>query len=172
MPGVLRRYQPSGFDVTVTCSYPFTNWLLRGRGRRKRSAHVFVTENGKRAPSSRRLEYRVFGADGVVCTSPDDFERNRDEWFSTLIANGMDVERFSPGPRNRSSYDLPPDVQIVLMKSALNPNQRAMESIGALGYLDETCLVVAGDSALRDDVDDLAGPLLPGGFRATHIICR
>ena len=41
------RYRPSDYDVTVTCSYPFTNWILRRptlRGRRP--PHVFVTENG------------------------------------------------------------------------------------------------------------------------------
>ena len=29
MPELLLRYRPSDYDVTLTCGYPFTNWLLR-----------------------------------------------------------------------------------------------------------------------------------------------
>lgn len=165
MPGLLRRYDPSDFDVTITCSYPFTNWLLRARRRRNRPAHVFVTENGNWPPSSRRLEYGLFACDGVVCTNPDYFERNRSEWLAALIPNGVDVARFSPGPSDRIAFDLPADARIVLMVSALSPNKRVLESIRAVARLDEAWLVVAGDGVLRGDVDELADALIPGRFR-------
>src|SRR5262245_41112665 len=29
VPSLLRQYRPADYDVTVTCSYPFTNWALR-----------------------------------------------------------------------------------------------------------------------------------------------
>src|SRR5689334_15448756 len=32
IPGLLRKYDPAAYDLTVTCSYPFTNWALRGVG--------------------------------------------------------------------------------------------------------------------------------------------
>ena len=28
-PGLLRAYHPSDYDVTIACSYPFTNWIPR-----------------------------------------------------------------------------------------------------------------------------------------------
>src|SRR5258708_34902894 len=31
IPGLLRHYRPAEYDVTLTCSYPFTNWILRRR---------------------------------------------------------------------------------------------------------------------------------------------
>src|SRR5258708_705528 len=29
LPGFLCRFRPTEYDVTLTCSYPFTNWALR-----------------------------------------------------------------------------------------------------------------------------------------------
>src|SRR5215470_2934509 len=29
VPGLLRQYRPQDYEVTMTCSYPFTNWVLR-----------------------------------------------------------------------------------------------------------------------------------------------
>ena len=45
-PGLLRRYRPDDYDVTVTCSFPFTNWVLRRPAKGGRPPHVFVTQNG------------------------------------------------------------------------------------------------------------------------------
>src|SRR5579872_5809601 len=47
VPDLIRIYNPQDYDITVGCSYPFTNWVLRrpvlgGQ----RPPHVFVTENG------------------------------------------------------------------------------------------------------------------------------
>src|SRR6266446_1556579 len=43
VPGLLRQYQPQEYDVTLTCSYPFTNWVLRRPPfTGKRPPHVFV----------------------------------------------------------------------------------------------------------------------------------
>src|SRR5664279_3288830 len=53
VPQLLFRYRPAEYDITVTCSYPFTNWLLRRpvlSGARPR--HVFVTHNGDWPPYS------------------------------------------------------------------------------------------------------------------------
>ena len=30
-PGLLRTFSPRDFDLTVTCGYPYTNWVLRWR---------------------------------------------------------------------------------------------------------------------------------------------
>src|SRR5208282_1381294 len=46
-PSLWMNYRPCNYDITVTCSYPFTNWMLRRpvlRGSPPR--HVFVTQNG------------------------------------------------------------------------------------------------------------------------------
>lgn len=47
VPALLWRYRPADYDITVTCSFPFTNIALRrpmlgGR----RPAHLFITQNG------------------------------------------------------------------------------------------------------------------------------
>ena len=87
--------------MTVTCSYPYTNWILRRPaigGAKPR--HVFVTQNGDWPPQQSGAEYRYFGCDGLVCTNPDYFERNKARWNCSLIPNGVDVTRFRPGRRN------------------------------------------------------------------------
>src|SRR5205814_9306269 len=45
LPGLLWAYDPTQFDVTLACSYPFTNWALRRPVRAKsRPSHIFITE--------------------------------------------------------------------------------------------------------------------------------
>ena len=40
-------YRSGEHDITVTCGYPWVNWVLRTmRSRKGRPAHVFVTQNG------------------------------------------------------------------------------------------------------------------------------
>src|SRR6185312_5361632 len=47
VPGLWWKYKPLDYDVSVTCGYPFTNWLLRlPRLGGRRPPHVFVTQNG------------------------------------------------------------------------------------------------------------------------------
>ena len=81
IPGLLKVYDPSAYDVTVTCSYPFINWALRGVGG-NRPRHVFVTQNGDWPAYANGAEYRFFGCDGLVCINPDYFDRNKDQSIS------------------------------------------------------------------------------------------
>jgi glycosyltransferase involved in cell wall biosynthesis len=157
--------RPKGVDLTVTCGYPYTNWVLRAHlpGRR-RPAHVFVTQNGEWPATSNHHEYRFFSCDGLVCTNPSYFEHNRDRWFSALIPNGVDPDRFRPGPGDRPAFGLPNDRPVILMVSALVESKRVLESIEAVARLPEPFLVVAGDGPLRGEVDRLAADLLPGRF--------
>src|SRR5205807_4342847 len=67
VPGLLRRFRPQDYDVTVTCSYPFTNWILRRPVFRGRPPHVYVTENGDWPAISWKSEYRFFGCEGLIC---------------------------------------------------------------------------------------------------------
>ena len=78
-----RADRPADFDLTVTCSYPFVNWLLRARRRGGRPAHVFVTQNGDWPAQRVNAEYRWFDCDGLVCTNPEYFERHRAAWPCT-----------------------------------------------------------------------------------------
>jgi glycosyltransferase involved in cell wall biosynthesis len=164
-PGLARSFRPDAFDATITCSYPFTNWLLRRpRLGGKRPAHVFVTQNGDWPAITRTSEYRWFGCEGLVCTNPDFYERNKDRWPSALIPNGIDLERFSPGTEERARLGLPEGRPIVLMVSALIASKRVADGIRAMAAVPEAHLVVAGDGALRGEVDALAATLLPGRF--------
>jgi glycosyltransferase involved in cell wall biosynthesis len=163
--GLLRRYRPSEYDVTLTCSYPFTNWLLRRpvfRG--GRPPHIFVTQNGDWPAISGTSEYRFFGCEGLVCTNPEFYERNKNQWRSRFIPNGVDCDRFSPGPAQRLKFGLPQNQAIVLMVSALIESKRVSTGIRAVSHIPNAHLVVAGDGPLRQQIDATAEKLIPGRF--------
>lgn len=162
---LMRAYRPADYDVTVTCSYPFTNWVLRHpTWSGPRPPHVFVTQNGDWPAYSNRAEYRLFGCDGLVCTNPDFYERNKARWRCRVIPNGVDCDRFRPGRSQRDQFGLPPDRLIVLMVSALSPTKRVDVGIEAVSRIPDAHLVVAGDGPLRQTLDELAARLLPGRF--------
>jgi glycosyltransferase involved in cell wall biosynthesis len=165
IPGLFREFRPADYDVTLTCSYPFTNWMLRRPAwRTVRPAHVFVTQNGDWPAHSNNSEFRFFGCDGLVCTNPDFYERNKDRWRCRTIPNGVDVGRFKPGPPQREEFSLPADRLVVLMVSALIPTKRVEAGIEAVSLIPDAHLVVAGDGLLRNEVDTLAASLLPGRY--------
>ena len=153
-------------DITMTCSYPYTSWALR-RARKggRRTPHVFVTQNGDWPAQRSGPEPRFFWCDGLICTNPVYFERNRTRWRAALIPNGMDPDRFHPGPGDLPGLGLPSDRKIVLMVSALEPGKRVLEASRAMARVPDAFLLVAGDGPLREQVDALAAELLPGRFR-------
>jgi glycosyltransferase involved in cell wall biosynthesis len=152
-------------DITVTCNYPYTNWALRSHfTRQSRPAHVFVTQNSDWPAYERRREYRFFSCDGLLCTNPLYWQRNRERWFSTLIPNGIDLARFFPGPADRPRLGLPENRPVVLVVSALEEGKRVLQAIRAVADLHDAFLVIAGDGPLRGQVDRLAAELLPGRF--------
>jgi glycosyltransferase involved in cell wall biosynthesis len=151
-------------DVTMTCSYPYTNWALRRPRTGGRPKHVFVTQNGDWPALRKGLEPRFFSCDGLICTNPLYFERNRERWHSTLIPNGVDPAAFHPGTARKAELGLPVDRPLVLMVSALERGKRVIEAIEAVADVPEAFLVVAGDGPLRDEIDFLAAELLPGRF--------
>jgi len=165
VPGLLRRYRPKQYDVTLTCSYPFTNWVLRRPTFwDSRPPHVFVTQNGDWPAIARNSEYRFFGCEGLVCTNPDFFDRNKDRWRCRLIPNGVDCDHFRPGPAKRQAFSLPLDRLIVLMVSALIPTKRVERGIEGVSLIPDAHLVVAGDGPLRQSIDATAARLLPHRF--------
>jgi glycosyltransferase involved in cell wall biosynthesis len=165
LPALLRTYRPGDYDVTLTCSYPFTNWALRHpTWSGTRPPHVFVTQNGDWPATSNDAEYRMFGCEGLVCTNPDFYERNKARWRCCIIPNGVDCGRFRPGPPQREQFGLPSDRVIVLMVSALSPSKHVEVGIEAVSHLPDAHLVVAGDGPLRQTLDELATHRLPGRF--------
>jgi glycosyltransferase involved in cell wall biosynthesis len=165
-PSLLRQYRPTQYDVTLTCAYPFTNWALRRPVYRSfRPPHVFVTENGDWPAYADNSEYRFFGCEGLVCTNPDFYERNKARWHCRIIPNGVDCKRFHPGPPEFGELALPSNRLIVLMVSALDPGKRVEIGIDAVSRIPDAYLVVAGDGPLRQVVDAHAARLMPGRFR-------
>ena len=166
LPGLLARYRPADFDIAVTCSFPFMNWVLQCR--RNRSAHlpaqVFVTQNGDHAIQSEASEFRWFSCEGLVCTNPDYYERNRSRWRSRLIPNGVDPSMFSPGPADRKAYDLPEGVPLAMMVSALIESKRVADGIRAAAKVPDLHLAVCGDGPERERIYALGQELLPGRF--------
>ena len=159
-----RQYRATDFDVTITCSYPFVNWFLRYQGKKHHPAHVFVTQNSDYPAIANSREYRFFGCDGLVCTNLEYFERNQRQWFSELITNGVDPEKFFPRKGDRASLGLPEDVPIALMVSALTPSKRILEGIQAATQVEELHLVVCGDGPEREAVKKVGLELMPGRF--------
>jgi glycosyltransferase involved in cell wall biosynthesis len=169
-PGLLRSYRPADYDVTLTCGYPFVNWILRrptisGSG----PPHVFVTQNGDWPAYTNKSEYRFFGCDGLVCTNPDFYERNKHRWLSALIPNGVDIDRFTQGSAQRSEFNLPADRFTVLMVSALIPSKRVEAGIEAVSKIPDAHLVVAGDGPARREINALAAKLLPDRFTCVSV---
>jgi glycosyltransferase involved in cell wall biosynthesis len=153
-------------DVTVTCGYPFTNWALRARGgSRGRPVQVFVTQNGDWPAYARKSEFRFFSCDGLVCTNPLFYERNRERFPSLLVPNGIDPARFHPGAGDRAALGLPPGGPIVLMVCAAQPSKRVMEGLRAVARVPGVVCVVAGDGPQRDEIDRLGAELMPGRFQ-------
>ena len=169
VPGLLRRYRPVDYDVTLTCSYPFTNWALRRPTLGQRPRHVFVTQNGDWPAFSDQAEYRLFGCDGLVCINPDYLERNEERWNCALIPNGVDIARFSPGPPARERFGLPAGVPLVLMVSALIPSKNVGTGVEAVAAVPGAHLVVAGDGPLREEVRRQAEQLLPGRYHQLRV---
>jgi glycosyltransferase involved in cell wall biosynthesis len=158
----LRRvYRPADYDVTVTCAYPFTNWLLR-RGK-DRPAHVFVTQNGDWPAQRRNWEYRLFGCDALVCTNPVYYERHKASYTCALIPNGVDPSRFGPG--ERADMEIAGDGPLVLIVAALIPSKRVVEGIRAAAGVPGVRLLVVGDGPLRDEVDRAGREMLGERFR-------
>ena len=164
-PGLLRAFSPADFDVTVTCGYPYTNWVLRSRRRHRWPRHVFVTQNGDWMIRQQDWEYKHFGCEGLICTNPDYYQNHRNRWPSVLIPNGVDPDIFCPGPGERERFGLPGDKPVVLMVSALASFKRVLEGIRAVSRLKKEFLVIAGDGEQRADVVALGNRLLPDRFR-------
>jgi glycosyltransferase involved in cell wall biosynthesis len=164
-PGLVRTFSPAQFDVTVTCGYPYTNWVLRARRNDGRPKHVFVTQNGDWMVHNHNWEYKHFGCDGLICTNPDYFQSHQMRWPSVLIPNGVDPKVFCPGPSQRERFGLPEDKPVVLMVSALASFKRVLEGIHAVSQLTDAHLVVAGDGEQRGEVESLGNRLMPDRFR-------
>lgn len=162
---LLAWFKPSDFDITLTCSYPYTNWVLRRPAfGRRRPAHVFVTENGDWPARAGNAEYRLFGCDGLVCINPDFFEFNKSRWNCALIPNGVDSARYSAAKRDRARFGLPENSRIVLMVSALIETKRVVQAIEAISRAPDWHLAVAGDGPDREKVHSLARQKLEGRF--------
>ena len=164
-PGLWCAYRPGDFDVTVTCGFPFCNWVLRRKplvGRRPR--HVYVTQNGDWPLYRKNAEYRWFGCDAAVCTNPDFYDAHKGAWPCRLIPNGVDCSVFHPGPSAREELGLPSGTPLVLMTSALIDSKRVLEGIEAVARVPNVGLVVAGDGPLRAEVEARGMTLMPGRF--------
>lgn len=161
--GLRRIYRPAEFDISLTCNFPFTHWVLR-RGGARRPRHLYVTQNGNWPAVSDTGEFRFFDCDGLVCTNPDYQAETKDRWRTALIPNGVDPDRFRGVQGDRESLGLPRDRKIVLMASALIDTKRVTDGMRAVARIPDVHFAVAGDGPLREEVQDLAQEILPGRF--------
>jgi glycosyltransferase involved in cell wall biosynthesis len=168
-PALLQQYRPTDYDITLTCSYPFTNWILRRSAAGRRPPHVFVTQNGDWPAASQDSEYRFFGCEGLVCTNPDFYERNKARWRCKLIPNGIDIGRFGPGESACATFGIPDGRLVVLMVSALIASKRVADGIEAVRRVPGAHLVVAGSGPLQASVEAAAAEKLPGRFTLVSV---
>jgi glycosyltransferase involved in cell wall biosynthesis len=165
LPDLLLHYRPDEYDLTITCSFPFTNLALRRpMAGRKRPPHVFVTQNGDWPAFARNSENRFFGCEGLICINPDYYDRNHARWRSRLISNGVDCSIFKMGPPRPEEFNLPENRLIILMVSALDATKRVAAGVAAVSQIPDAHLVVAGDGVLRREIDELAATMLPGRY--------
>lgn len=166
---VRRHYDPAAYDLTVACSFPYSNLFLTRWGRRPRPRHVFVTQNSDHPAVHDNNETRFFRCDGLVCTNPDYYDRNVARWNTVLIPNGVDPDRFSPGDGDRAHFDLPPDAPIALMVSAMIGEKRVAEGVVAAASVPGLHLVVCGDGPERRRIRELADTEMPGRFHTRRV---
>jgi glycosyltransferase involved in cell wall biosynthesis len=169
LPALWRSYDPARYDLTVTCSYPFINWFLRTRRNGTRPAHVFVTQNGDWPAQRRNSEYRLFSCDGLVCTNPEFYARNKSQWQSVLIPNGVDTCRFTPSHRQLSPASGKEQRVRILMVSALDACKRVDEGIRAAAALPDCELFVAGGGPLAGELRELGTSLLGDRFECREV---
>jgi glycosyltransferase involved in cell wall biosynthesis len=159
------QINPDAHDLTVACSYPFVNWALRAkRGQRGRLPHVYITQNGDWPAHRQGIDYRFFGCDGLVCTTPEYFDRQRSRWNSVLIPNGVDIDAHTPGPGARGQLGLPTNRPVVGMVGALTPYKRMLEGLEALAQMPDVFVAVLGDGELRERVEAFGRDRLAGRF--------
>lgn len=164
-PRLWAAYDPGAYDATITCGYPFTNWVLRAKGARRRPAHIYVTQNGDWPCRRQGSEYRWFSCEGLVCTNPEYYDANRATWTSVLIPNGVDPGRFHPGQVDAAALGIRVPGPRVVMVSALIDSKRVEDGIRAVAQTSDLSLVVAGDGPLRDRVESLGRELLGERFQ-------
>ena len=167
--GLWRVYSPEDYHCTITCSYPFVNWLLRANRKKGGPAHIFVTQNGDWPARRTSGEYRLFGCDGLICTNPEFYERHRKNWNAALIPNGVSVDEFANAKPDRSALGLPLDATVVLMVGALVPQKKIIEGIALLRGLRDLFLLIVGDGPMRDKVIQAAELAMPGRWKLLKV---
>lgn len=166
IPGLWRTLNPLDYDLTLTCSYPFVNWVLRAKKTGgQRPPHIFVTENGDWPARRLNSEYKLFGCEGLICTNPEYYQRHRNQWRCALIPNGVAIDRFQPdGPTLHERLNLSDKQPVVLMVSALIPSKHVLTGIRAVARLPDAVLVLAGDGPQREACDALGTSLLESRY--------
>lgn len=168
------EFDAKDFDVTISCTYPWVNWLLRFSKRRNPNLkNLFVTQNGDWMCRAEHREYQFFKSDGVIAINPEYFENNREKHQTVLIPNGTDPDQFHPRSERSSPEEhpleldepFPKDKPIILMVSALIESKRVAEGVRAAAKVDDAFFVVAGDGPERENIRQLAEELMPGRYR-------
>ena len=167
--GLRSIYSPADYDCTITCSYPFVNWLLRANRKKGRPAHIFVTQNGDWPAQRSSGEYRLFGCDGLICTNPEFYERHRETWNAVLIPNGVSVNEFASAKPDRSALGLCSEATVVLMVGALVAQKRIIEGIALLRGLRDLFLLIVGDGPMRNEVIQAAELAMPGRWKLLNV---
>ena len=154
------RFRPSKFDIAVTCSYPYLNWMLSSLPRRRRPLRLFVTQNGDWMCRRTNAEFKAFGCDALVAINPEYHDRHAATWPTALIPNGVDPSQFRFERRGDGCRHARP--RRVLMVSALIESKRVESGLRAVARIPNVELVVVGDGPLRDHLMRTAERLMPG----------
>lgn len=175
------KFDPTQFDVTLSCTYPWINWYLqRAKQRNPALVNLFTMQNGDWMCQSQSSEYRYFAADGLAAINPDYFERNSTYEQRRLIPNGTDPEIFFPRAELSDHLSAPLQIEpaietdrpIVLMVSALIDSKRVIEGVRSAARVENAYLLIAGDGPERERISQEANKLMPGRYRLLGSVPR
>jgi glycosyltransferase involved in cell wall biosynthesis len=160
-PAARRRHVP----VVYTNHYlPLNVWPAAARAQAAGGAAARACDRGRDAAFYGYLTGFANRCDYVTAPTATALRLLREHGLrvpSQVVSNGVDLDRFSPGPRDaalRSRYDLPPGRPLVLSVGRLSPEKRADVLIAAMARLDDTgaMLVIAGTGPDEDRLRSLA----------------
>ena len=172
--GIARIIDREEIDV-IHCTLEFSvlvGWLSIRRARRTPrligAIHTTLIRNLKEQLHDRLIYQWIFRqCDSIVfvCQKQADFWLERYPFLamnSTVIHNGIDLERFSGDFRHQKASDIPghlavpADAYIISCIAGFRPEKRHDLLLAAFGRLDAKAhLYLAGDGALRSSVESL-----------------
>ncbi len=121
----LRQYRPADYGVTLTCGYPFTNWVLRQPVLGHSRPPTYSSRRTVTGPPMRPNRNIVTSVAGTGLHQSGCLRAQQGALAQRPHTQRRKIPRqLNPGPAERNDFGLPKDKLVVLMVSALIPTKR------------------------------------------------